>query len=39
MLSRLKPDFVGDGGAYISEICERFVGEVKAEKSWRMLSH
>lgn len=29
----------GDGGAYISEICERDVGEVSAESRWRTLSH
>jgi len=30
---------VGEGGAYISESWETSVGDVRAEKSWRTLSH
>ena len=32
-------DLTGDGGAYISESCESSDGDVKAEKSCRILSH
>lgn len=34
-----KPDAMGEWGAYISEIWASSEGEVRAENSWRMLSH
>lgn len=38
-ISGLKVVLIGDGGAYISESCDRLSGDVKAENRCRMLSH
>ena len=37
--TRDRGDFMGDGGAYISESWESSEGHVRADKSWRTLSH
>ena len=37
--SELRPDLLGEWGAYISESCDNSAGHVRAENMLRMLSH